>query len=143
VPSKEILVRQPDFSPRRLPADWLKAVREAQTREATAHLPPIPRDQSLGKDPPDLYEHSAELETLIETLRNQRAEQGLSLNDIARASHQARSAISRLENGRYINPTLHTLYRYARALGWHIKLCAEPLTEAQRAEDATRAMERE
>ena len=39
---------------------------------------------------------------------------------------QARSAISRLENGQYPNPTLDTVYRYAFALGMHITLTARP-----------------
>jgi DNA-binding XRE family transcriptional regulator len=75
------------------------------------------------------YDHSRELRNLIERLKRQRIRQGVSLGELARSSEQARSALSRLENGRYANPTLNTLYRYARALGWDIRLSTHPLGE--------------
>jgi transcriptional regulator with XRE-family HTH domain len=83
--------------------------------------------------------HSLELRVLIALLKRERIRQGLSLRDVARVTDQARSAISRLENGQYPNPTLDTVYRYALALGMHITLTAEPrLTESIADSDTTR-----
>jgi DNA-binding XRE family transcriptional regulator len=134
--SKEIPVRQPDFSPGRLPPDWLKAIRGAQKRD-----PPAPADSDESSDRTEVgdsgvYGHSSELRNLVGRLKRERTARGLSLADIARISQQARSAISRLENGQYGNPTLNTLYRYAHALGVYIKLTAEPLSPEEIARDA-------
>jgi transcriptional regulator with XRE-family HTH domain len=70
--------------------------------------------------------HSSELHALIVRLKRERIRRGLSLRDVARVTDQARSAISRLENGQYPNPTLDTVYRYALAVGMKIRLTAEP-----------------
>jgi transcriptional regulator with XRE-family HTH domain len=75
-------------------------------------------------DEPLPYDHSSELQNLIGRLKRERIRKGLSLGDVARMTDQARSALSRLESGEYSNPTFHTVYRYARALGWHVKLSA-------------------
>ncbi len=53
----------------------------------------------------------------LATLRKHRERQGLSLTDVANRSGMDRAAISRLENGIYLNPTVDTLYRYAQAVG--------------------------
>lgn len=50
-------------------------------------------------------------------LRKKRTEQGRSLDEIARISGIDKAYLSRLENGRVINPTFETLYRYASAIG--------------------------
>jgi hypothetical protein len=153
--SKEVAVRQPEFSPGRLPAEWLKAISEAQ-RHPLPELRPLdrshaPEDDSLDsfEDEPDprapsaklrareqdLRAHESELRSLVGRLKRERLRKGLSLGDISKLTQQARSAISRLENGEYTNPTLHTVYRYARALGWRIKLCAEPVGDEYQTED--------
>ncbi len=130
-------MRQPEFSPGRLPPEWLKAISEAKRN-------PIPKTRALDvasgsrDDPLASYEHRSELRSLISRLKHERIRQGLSLGDISKLTQQARSAISRLENGEYTNPTLHTVYRYARALGWHIKLCAEPVRDDYQTEDPER-----
>ena len=53
-------------------------------------------------------------------LKHHREQQGLSLTDVAERSGMDRAAISRLENGVYVNPTVDTLYRYAQAVGAEI-----------------------
>jgi predicted transcriptional regulator len=58
-----------------------------------------------------------ELRTMLGTLKKYRERQGLSLTDVANRSGMDRAAISRLENGVYLNPTVDTLYRYAQAVG--------------------------
>ena len=58
-----------------------------------------------------------ELRAMLGTLKKHRERQGLSLTDVASRSGMDRAAISRLENGVYLNPTVDTLYRYAQAVG--------------------------
>jgi DNA-binding XRE family transcriptional regulator len=50
-------------------------------------------------------------------LKRQREQQGLSLDEMAARTGMDRMAISRLENGKNLNPTITTLVRYANALG--------------------------
>ena len=64
-------------------------------------------------------------------LKRRREEQGLSLADMAERSGLDRALLSRLENGKILNPTLGTVWRYAEAIGARIKLEAE-LAEALR-----------
>ena len=61
-----------------------------------------------------------DLLTMLATLKKHREAQGLSLADVADRSGVDRPAISRLENGQYLNPTMDTLYRYAKAVGAEI-----------------------
>ena len=49
----------------------------------------------------------------------------MSLTDVSERSAMTRAAISKLENGWNLNPTLDTLYRYASAIGAHLKLTVE------------------
>jgi predicted transcriptional regulator len=58
-----------------------------------------------------------ELRAMLGTLKKHRERQGLSLADVADRSGMDRAAVSRLENGVYLNPTVDTLYRYAQAVG--------------------------
>ena len=57
---------------------------------------------------------------MLVKLKKHREAQGLSLTDVAEHSGMDRSAVSRLENGVYVNPTVDTLYRYAQAIGAEI-----------------------
>lgn len=57
------------------------------------------------------------LRQVVTLLKAAREEAGLSLADVARRSGIGKAALSRLENGQQINPTLNTLYRYAAAVG--------------------------
>jgi transcriptional regulator with XRE-family HTH domain len=61
-----------------------------------------------------------DLLTMLAKLKKHREARGLSLSDAAERSGMDRSAISRLENGQYLNPTVDTLYRYARSIGAEI-----------------------
>ncbi len=65
----------------------------------------------------------ADLDSLKEflgTLRRERESRGLSLSDLAERTGIDKAALSRLENGRQMNPTFFTLARYAHALGKHV-----------------------
>ena len=62
-----------------------------------------------------------DLRTMLAALKKCRERRGLSLTDAANRSGMDRAAISRLENGVYLNPTVDTLYRYAQAIGAEIR----------------------
>jgi DNA-binding XRE family transcriptional regulator len=64
-----------------------------------------------------------DLRTMLAALKRCRENRGLSLTDAAQRSGMDRAAISRLENGVYVNPTVDTLYRYAQAIGAQIGFC--------------------
>lgn len=57
-----------------------------------------------------------EMAALVARLKARREAKGLSLTDVSERSGLTRPVISKLENGRTINPTVGTLYRYALAL---------------------------
>ncbi len=65
------------------------------------------------------------LKAFLETLRREREAEGLSLADLAERSGMDKAALSRLENCQQMNPTLHTLARYARALGKDLRWSLE------------------
>jgi hypothetical protein len=118
-----------------LPPEWLKAISEAK-RHPVPEPHALEHDSESRDDPLESYEHETELRALVDRLKRERIRRGLSLSDISRLTQQGRSALSRLETGEYTNPTLHTVYRYARALGWHIRLCTEPVGDGYPAGDA-------
>ena len=64
-----------------------------------------------------------DLRAMLAELKKHRQRHGLSLADVAERSGMDRSAVSRLENGVYVNPTVDTLYRYAEAIGAEIGFC--------------------
>jgi transcriptional regulator with XRE-family HTH domain len=66
-----------------------------------------------------------ELRELTVRLKQIRERQGLSLTDLSERSGMTRAAISKLENEWNLNPTLDTLFRYATALGAHVRLSIE------------------
>jgi DNA-binding XRE family transcriptional regulator len=70
-----------------------------------------------------------ELRALMVRLRDLREQMGLSLTDLSERTGLTRPAISRLETGWNLNPTLETLFRYTEALGVDLKLTVEESTE--------------
>jgi transcriptional regulator with XRE-family HTH domain len=62
----------------------------------------------------------------IAELKRRRDEQGLSLADVSERSGLDRGLLSRLENGKVLNPTMATLWRYADAIGTQVTLGVEP-----------------
>jgi hypothetical protein len=123
-------MRHADSSPGRLPGEWITAIKAAQQPTVPEPYVSVARVRRREDAPSETFEHALELRSLIGGLKRERIRKGLTLSDVSRLSQQARSALSRLESGEYANPTLNTLYRYARALGWHIKFCAEPIADA-------------
>jgi DNA-binding XRE family transcriptional regulator len=68
-----------------------------------------------------------ELLGLMAKLKARREGMGLSLTDVSERSGLNRQAISSLENGHNVNPTLDTLYRYAMALDAGVTLGIEEI----------------
>jgi predicted transcriptional regulator len=58
-----------------------------------------------------------QLAELVHELKAAREEKGLSLSDLTRLTGMDRSALSKLETGQRLNPTIETLVRYADAVG--------------------------
>jgi hypothetical protein len=56
------------------------------------------------------------LQELVAALRRRRKKEGLSLDAVAGTSGLDKGYLSRLENGKVINPTFETLYRYVAAI---------------------------
>ncbi len=78
----------------------------------------------VEKELPDLIDRHHErlatfdeLEGLLQQLKAAREEKGLSLSDMTRLTGMDRSALSKLETGQRLNPTIETLVRYAEAVG--------------------------
>jgi ribosome-binding protein aMBF1 (putative translation factor) len=82
-----------------------------------------------------------EYRRFIMSLRHERERQGLSLSDIAERADIDKAALSRLENGQQLNPTVNTLARYASALGATLKLAlGEPEQDPNEAPPQTDEM---
>jgi DNA-binding XRE family transcriptional regulator len=60
------------------------------------------------------------LRNAVAALKAERERQQLSISEVSRATGIDSAAISRLETGANVNPTVATLTRYARALGKEI-----------------------
>jgi transcriptional regulator with XRE-family HTH domain len=58
-----------------------------------------------------------QLDSLVFDLKARRLSLGLQLKDVVKASGLSKVAVSQLENGWLMNPTLDTIFRYAMALG--------------------------
>jgi len=58
-------------------------------------------------------------------LKRERERRGLSLAEVSERSGLDKGMLSRLENGKLLNPTLSTLWRYAEAIGARLILGVE------------------
>lgn len=67
-------------------------------------------------------------------LKKAREAAGLSLADVAERCAIDKAALSRIESGQHINPTVSTLCRYAQALGlrWTWRLEKEPAAKQRK-----------
>ena len=70
------------------------------------------------------------LGALLHEMRRIREEAGLSLTDVAERSGIDKGALSRLETGKQLNPTVDTLVRYATAVGKQLVLSLQDLPQA-------------
>lgn len=81
---------------------------------------------ALESDSAPLHSHLV-LYKLVRTLKKLREKNELSLSEVAEKCGIDKSALSRLENGQHLNPTINTLCRYAEAVGVEIEITvAEP-----------------
>ena len=102
--------KQADFrAEERAIRDALERERSEQGTIATTDVPTDPEDAIATA-------------RFIGGLRQRREQAGLSLGDVAERSGIDKASLSRLENGWYPNPTVHTLTRYARAIGKRLVL---------------------
>ncbi len=58
-----------------------------------------------------------QFQSLVVQLKAAREKMGLSLSDLTERTGMDRSALSKLETGQRVNPTIETLVRYADAVG--------------------------
>jgi DNA-binding phage protein len=103
-------------------SEWCEAIRASQLSTIPDRLTPQEKVERQPYAESAAFIHLADLLALIARLKRERIRRGLSLGDVARATNQNRSALSRLENGHYPNPTFNTVYRYARALQMRIAM---------------------
>ena len=81
------------------------------------------REQVAGELPELIARHHErttsldQLEELLLQLKAAREATGLSLADLTELTGMDRSALSKLETGQRVNPTVETLVRYAEAVG--------------------------
>jgi hypothetical protein len=108
----------------RIPEDLaeLKAERERFSRDR-----PGPEDLIASGEYDGPYRQGDLLALLsaLATLKQERERRGLSLAETSQRSGLDKAMLSRLENGKILNPTVATLWRYADAVGMTLKLSAE------------------
>lgn len=97
----------------------IRAIRERFQADRPTHDDLIASGEYEGPIPPDaLVSYFA----AMAKLKGERQRQGLTLADISDRSGLDVGLLSRLENGKVVNPTLATLWRYADALGRTVTL---------------------
>ncbi len=97
----------------------IQAIRERFQADRPTHDDLIASGEYEGPIPPDaLVSYFA----AMAKLKSERQRQGLTLADISERSGLDVGLLSRLENGKVVNPTLATLWRYADALGRTVTL---------------------
>jgi hypothetical protein len=103
----------------------LRAAREAFQRDK-----PSLDDLDASGDYEGPYRHGDVMSFLsaVATLRRERERRGLTLAEVSDRSGLDKGMLSRLENGKILNPTLTTLWRYAEAIGATIALVVEEET---------------
>jgi ribosome-binding protein aMBF1 (putative translation factor) len=109
----------------------LRAERERFSREHPSYARMVETGEIDPADETTMGEYLALL-NLMAGLRAERERRGWSLTDLAERSGLERSAISKLETGKVLNPNLSTLRRYAAALGKTLTLGVRDLEPAER-----------
>ena len=95
----------------------LKAVRDRFQKEK----PSLEELVASGEySPPIKQAEYCELMKTAAALKKAREEAGISLRQMAQRMSMDVGALSRLENGVNSNPTIETLFRYARSLGKNV-----------------------
>jgi hypothetical protein len=100
----------------------LRAVRESFQREQPG------QDELVASGDYDGPFRQGDIMTLLSalaTLKRERERHGLILAEISDRSGLDKGMISRLENGKILNPTVNTLWKYANAVGMTVSMSAE------------------
>ena len=107
----------------------LKAERERFSRERPGLDDLIASGEFEGP-----FDHGNVMSLLgaVAELKRRRDEQGLSLATVSERSGLDTGLLSRLENGKILNPMLTTLWRYAGALGVQVSLTVGPPSNGNR-----------
>lgn len=94
-----------------------KALRDRFQKER-----PDPQELAATGEYTEPVRHGAFLDMIrtLSKLKKAREKAGLSLAEVSERSNISKSALSRLENGHFPNPTIDTLWRYAEAVGQRI-----------------------
>lgn len=103
---------------RRLTPDEAAKYRTVRERVAEELPELIARHQQRSADRGQLHE-------LLNQLKDAREAKGLSLADLTELTGMDRSALSKLETGQRLNPTIETLMRYAAAVGKRLVVSLE------------------
>jgi len=90
-----------------------QAAKYRRIRELVAEEWPEIREEALRLH----RARQVELSRAISLLKSERESQGLSQAEVGKSAGISKAALSRLENGENVNPTVNTLVRYASALG--------------------------
>ncbi len=105
----------------------LKAERERFSRDRPGPDDLVDSDEYDG---PIRQGNIMALLSALAELQRQRTLRGLSLADVSKRSGLDRAMVSRLENGKILNPMMSTLWRYADAVGAQVHLAIEPTSVA-------------
>ena len=102
----------------------LRSVREKYQREKPSLDDLVASGEYEGP-----YRHGDVMAFLsaIAALKHRRDQLGLSLAEVSERSGLDKGMLSRLENGKILNPTMATLWRYADAVGMQVALTVEAL----------------
>ncbi|HVJ83030.1 MAG TPA: helix-turn-helix transcriptional regulator [Planctomycetia bacterium] len=73
-----------------------------------------------------------QLQLVRSALRAERERQGRTMEDVAKSAGMDQPALSRLERGETLQPTLATLWRVAEALGMDLAVCVAPRATSAR-----------
>jgi DNA-binding XRE family transcriptional regulator len=106
--------------PKWTPSD--RARHEAIRREFAACPSQEDLEQSGAYDGPIKSGAYFLVRVLIHDLKEARNAAGLTLAEVSKRTGMDQATLSRLENGRQPNPTIDTLWRYARAVGRRLVL---------------------
>jgi DNA-binding XRE family transcriptional regulator len=104
---------------------WTQAdrARHKAIRQEFAHSPTEEELKASGDyDPPMKSGAYFAIKVLIHELKKTREAAGLTLAVVSKRTGMDQATLSRLENGRQPNPTVDTLWRYARAVGRQLVL---------------------
>jgi DNA-binding XRE family transcriptional regulator len=119
---------------------WTAAdrARHKAIREAFADCP-TPEDLRASGDYEGPIKGGAffAVRTLIHELKQARQAAGLTLAMVSKTTGMDQATLSRLENGRQPNPTVDTLWRYAKAVGKRLHLSHQPVRAKPRTNGRT------